>query len=294
MGTVVAGGMLGMLIVPSILIIIYSVLAGESVGKMFLGALIPGLLLAFLFIIQIGIRCYVNPKLGPPITEEVRWKDKIDSLKGIIFPFLLITLILWGIYSGTFTPTEASGIGAVGAIAAAAIHRNLNIQMLRDSVYSTFRLTGMVFWLIVAAKFFGAVFSICGAQKLITESLIGLTTSPWVILIMIQLTLFILCMFVDDFPIMLLTVPIYVPIISKLGFDTLWFGVLFILNMNIAWITPPYGFNLFYARALAPEGMTMADIYRSVLPFIVCQIVCLILVMLFPQIVLWLPNLIMK
>lgn len=290
MGTVLAGGMLGMLIVPSIMIIIYAMIAGESVGKMFMAALIPGLLMAGLFIVQIGIRCHFNPKLGPPIGERSSWKTKFRLLKGIIFPVILICFILGGIYSGAFTPTEASGAGAVGSIIAAIIHRKFSLETLRKAAYHTLKVCGMVFWLIVGAKIFGSVFAITGVQHFLKSGLTSFPVSPWVIIIGMQLSFFILCMFVDDFPIMLLTAPIYVPIVKALGFNSLWFGVLIILNMNIAWISPPYGFNLFYGRALAPKGVTMGIIYRSVIPFILCQIICLVLVMIFPGIALWLPS----
>jgi tripartite ATP-independent transporter DctM subunit len=291
LGTVIAGGMLGMLIVPSIMIILYAMVAGESVGKMFMGAFIPGLLMAFLFAAQIAIRCYRNPELGPPIDEKADWKYKFSLLKGILFPVALIIVILGGIYSGLWTPTEASGVGAVGAIAAAAIHRKLDWEVLKDSSYNTLTLCGMIFWLVAAVKLFSSVFAVSGASEYIHTSITALTLSPWAIIIGMQLSLFVLCMFVDDFAIMLLVTPIYVPIVKALGFDTLWFGILFIINMNIAWITPPYGFNLFYGRAIAPEGVTMRDIYLSVIPFILCQIICLALVMIFPQLALWIPSL---
>lgn len=290
-GTVTAGGMLGMLIIPGILIIIYSMIAGESVGKMFAGAFIPGLLLSLLFAIQIGIRCYFNPKLGPPVTGEIRWGDKISSLRGVIFPAIIIVMIMGGIYSGICTPTEASSVGALAAIISAIINRNLNLRNLRDAAYDTLKICGMVFWLMIACKFFGSIFVALGAQEIIADFLTALPGSRWSAVIAMQLSLLILCCFIDDYPIMLLTAPIYVPIVRGLGFDTLWFGVTFVVNMNIAWLTPPYGFNLFYAKAIVPE-MPMEDIYRGVLPFIACQLVLLVLVMVFPQLALWLPKLI--
>ena len=292
LGTVIAGGMLGMLIVPSIIIILYSMIAGESVGEMFMAALIPGIMMAALFTAQIGIRCSLNPSLGPPLGEKVAWKTKFTLLKGIILPVGIILLVLGGIYSGSFTPTEASDMGATGAVIAALIHKRLNKKVLKDAALHTFTLSGMVFWLLAGAKFFGAVFAVSGVQEYIKASLTTMSVSPWVIIVGMQLSLFILCMFVDDFPIMMMLAPIYVPVVKVLGFNTTWFGILFIINMNIAWNTPPYGFNLFYGRALAPEGVTMGDVYRSVMPFILCQIICLILVMLFPQLVLWLPSMI--
>jgi len=291
MGTVLAGGMLGMLIIPSIMIILYSVVAGESVGRMFAGALIPGLLLAALFIIQIGVRCYFNPKLGPGASEEFSWKEKFSLLKGIIFPVLIIATVLGGIYTGVFTPTEASGIGSLGIVIAAAIYGNLNLRTFRAAATDTLRICGMVFWLIVAAKFFGSVFSSCGAQRVLEEVFFGLQLSRWWIIIIMWAIFFILCCFVDDYPMMMITAPIFAPIAAALGFNTLWFGVLFIINMNIAWLSPPYGFNLFYGKVLSPE-MPMLDIWRGIIPFIMCQFVLIALCSVFPQLVLWLPSLI--
>jgi tripartite ATP-independent transporter DctM subunit len=291
MGTVIAGGMLGMLIIPSIMIILYSSLVGESPGRMFLGAIIPALILAALWIIQIGIRCNSNPKLGPVTSEEFSWKEKFISLKGIILPVLIIALVLGGIYAGIFTPTEASGVGSVGIVIAAAINRKLNLRNFKAAATDTLRICGMAFWLLVAAKFFGNVFSSCGAQVFVSDALLGLQVSRWFIIIIMWAFFFILCCFVDDYPMMMITAPIFAPIAASLGFDTLWFGVLFIVNMNIAWLSPPYGFNLFYGKVLDPE-MPMGDIWLGIIPFIICQFVLIALACVFPQLVLWLPNLV--
>ena len=300
MGTVGAGGLLGLLIPPSIIVILYGSIAKESVGALFMGAVIPGILLTFLYILYIIVKCYLQPDMGPALPQELRvsWREKIVSLKSVIVALVLILVVLGSIYRGICTPTEASGIGAVGALIAAAIHRKLNWKNVSEALDRTLRLIGMVFWLLIAATYFSNLFAALGAQELIIGITGAFTGSPWLIIVLMQVSLLFLGMFMDDFAIIVLVTPIYVPIIQNLGFDPLWFGILFIMNMNISYLTPPYGFDLFYLKGLAstkgviPEDqppVTMGEIYQSVVPFIVCQIICLVLVMVFPKLATWLP-----
>ncbi len=217
-------------------------------------------------------------------------REKIVSLRAIVLPVALIILVLGSIWTGAATPTEAAGVGAMGALICAAIYRRANWQMLNDSIRTTLRITCMVMWIVAAATAFNSLYVAVGARELITNLILGLEVNPWIILVGMQLTLFFLGMIMDDYAIVMLAAPIYVPIIKMLGFDPLWFGILFILNMQMAYLTPPYGFNLFYLKGIVPKGVTMGDIYRSIVPFVAMQGIGLALVMIFPQLALWLPS----
>ena len=291
-GCIAAGGVLGILIPPSVIMIIYAMVARESVGEMFAGGVVPGLLLATFYILYIGIRCYFQPGLGPALPPEERasFKEKLVSLKAVILPICLIIVVLGSIYAGICTPTEASAIGAVGALLCAALYRKLTLTVLKKAMLQTFTLTGMVMWILLGAALFNNLYRAVGAQNLIMGLVDSLGMSPWGVLITMQISLFVLGMLMDDFAIVMLCVPIYVPVIKALGFDTLWFAMLFMVNMQMAYLTPPYGFNLFYMKSIVPPGISMGDIYRSVIPFVALQMIGLILVMLFPQLAVWLPR----
>ena len=291
-GSIAAGGVLGILIPPSIIMIIYAMVSHESVGDMFAGGIIPGILLAVLYILYIGIRSYFQPEIAPAIPKEeaVSLREKILSLKAVILPVLLIILVLGTIYAGICTPTEASAIGAMGAFVCAALHRKLRIKIIIKSLHSTFMLTGMVMWILLGASVFNNLYRAIGAKTLILDVVSSFGMGPWGILILIQISLLILGMLMDDFAVVMLCAPIYIPLVKTLGFDSLWFAILFMVNMQVAYLSPPYGFNLFYVKSITPPDVTMGDIYKSVLPFVGLQIIGLILVMIFPQLALWLPG----
>lgn len=292
-GCISAGGALGVLIPPSNPMIVYGLVAGESIGRLFAGGMIPGLVLSLLFIIYIGIRCFFQRDLGPSIPKEevVTWKDKVISLRAVALPIFLVLAVLGSIFSGIATPSEAASIGAAGSIICAAIYRRLNWQMLLEAARRTLRLSSMVMWILLGAAAFVSVYNAIGASDLITNIVKTLPVSKWVVLAIMQLSLFILGMFLDPNGIIMLTVPVYVPIIKALGFDPLWFGIVFFVNMEMSYLTPPFGFNLFYMKGVVPPEISMADIYRSVFPFVILQAVGLILVIIFPQLALWLPTL---
>lgn len=291
-GCIAAGGVLGILIPPSIIMIIYAMISRESVGDMFAGGIVPGLLLATLYILYIGIRSYFQPSMGPalPKNERANLKEKLSSLKSVVLPIILILVVLGSIYTGVCTPTEAAAIGAIGAIISAAIHKRLSWQVIQKASTYTFMLTGMVMWILLGASIFNSLYRAVGAQGLVMDFVTRMDMSPWGVLVLMMLSLFILGMLMDDFAIVMLCVPIFVPIVKELGFNTLWFAMLFMVNMQMAYLTPPYGFNLFYMKSIVPDGISMGDIYRSVVPFICLQLLGLILVMLFPQLALWLPS----
>lgn len=292
-GSISAGGILGILIPPSVIMIIYSMIGRESVGEMFAGGVIPGLLLATLYILYIGLVAYLRPSMGPAIPKESRasWKEKFISLKSVILPLILIILVLGSIYAGICTPTEASAVGATGAFICAAIHKTLTLSVISKASLQTFKLTGMVMWILLGATLFNNLYRAIGAQSLIMNLVAELEMNRWIVLVLMQFSLFILGMLMDDFAVIMLCVPIYVPIIKALGFNSLWFAMLFMVNMQMAYLTPPYGFNLFYMKSIVPPGITMGHIYRSVIPFIGLQIIALVLIMIFPQLALWLPSL---
>ncbi|MBU4604064.1 MAG: TRAP transporter large permease subunit, partial [Proteobacteria bacterium] len=279
-GCINAGGALGILIPPSILMILYGNMAEVSIGRLFAGGMLPGILLAAIFVLYIGIRCFFQKDLGPAVTEKYNWRDKFRSLKGVILPVSLVVLVLGVIYSGVATPTEAAGVGAGGAVVTALIHRQLTWARMWQALKDTLSLTVMVFWIIIGAVSFTTFLAYAGIQDMLQEAIMSMEINRWIILIAIQLVFFVLGMFLDPAGIILLTTPIFVPIINQLGFDPLWFGVLFIINMEMAYITPPFGFNLFILKSVVPPQITMADIYRSVGPFVLLQALCLAMVML--------------
>lgn len=293
LGSIAAGGVLGILIPPSVIMIVYALIAGESVGDLFAGGLVPGILCALLFCIYIGVRCYFQPELAPALPKDDRASlaEKVASLKGVIMPVILIFLVLGTIYTGISTPTEAGAIGAMGAFVCAAVKKKLTLTVTWDAMKQTFMIVGMVGWIMLGAALFNNLYRAVGAQRLILELVAGLGVQPIMVLIFMMISLFFLGMLMDDFAIVMLCTPIFVPIVKALGFNSLWFAILFIMNMQIAYLTPPYGFNLFYLKSIVPEEITMGDIYKSVIWFVCLQIVALILVIVFPQIALWLPNL---
>ncbi|SNZ21254.1 TRAP transporter large permease [Cohaesibacter gelatinilyticus] len=290
-GTIMAGGALGFLIPPSVLMIIYAFLSRDSVGKLFAAGLVPGLMLAGIYIAYILIRCRFNPKMGPPAEEQFTVAEKIGSLRFLIAPGALIVTVLGCIIGGVTSPSEASAIGAFGSLVIAALQKRLNWEVLRYVMLSTTKIMGMLMWIALAAVFFSKIYVGLGAGQIVTELVEDSNLSPiWVIVTMLA-TYFILGMFLDDFAILFITIPLFVPIVKELGFDTTWFAVLFVLSMQSAYLTPPFGYNLFYMRSVAPKEISIIDIYWSAIPFVILQIIGLALVVSFPKIALWLPEL---
>ena len=292
LGCINAGGSWGILIPPSVIMILYSMVTGESVGKMFAGGLFPGLLMLVLVSIYIGIRCYFQPHLGPaiPLEERGDWRKIIKSIKAIVLPAIIVFLVLGSIIGGIATPTEAAAVGAFGALFSSAVHKRLNGDVLFEACNRTLRLTTMIMWILFGAYCFSAAYNGMGAPHFIQHLMSYIPGGAWGAMIFMQTTLFILAMILDPMGIMMITLPIFMPIVIAHGFDTLWFGILFIINMEIGYMTPPFGFNLFYLKGIVPPSITMGDIYRSVIPYVLVHIFALILVMIFPEIVIWLPS----
>ncbi|MFD1697295.1 TRAP transporter large permease [Roseibium aestuarii] len=304
MGSIMAGGTLGILIPPSILAIIYAVVAEQSVGELFIGAVVPGLLLSGMYIVYVIVMSYIDPKKGPPIPleERVSTREKIRLMSGMSAPIALIAIVLGVIFTGVATPVEAAGIGTFGAIIVAAIHRNLDWQTLREASITTLKASAMVIWIMFGATIFVGLYVLEGGQQFVQGALEATGLGPWGILIIMQIVLIILGMFLDWVGILLLCVPIFVPIIKALGAQAfgldspddlvLWFGVLYLVNMQMSFLSPPFGYALFYLRGVAPADIPMSDIFKSALPFLGLQVMGLVLCMLFPEIVTWLPRLV--
>ncbi|MFC1956608.1 TRAP transporter large permease subunit [Chloroflexota bacterium] len=292
-GSIMAGAALGSLIPPSIIMIVYALFTAVSVGGLFIGGIIPGLLLSAMFIVYIGIRCALNPKLGPalPASEKVSWKDKFASLNAIILPVLIIVSILGSIFAGIATPTEASAVGALGAIIAARVNRKLRWGIIKEACIRTFGVTTMIIWIIFGASCFAMVYQGLGATRLLTQLASALEVNRWVILILMQISFFLLGCILNNMAILMLTLPVYMPVITTLGFDPLWFGIIYVVNMEMALLTPPFGFTLFYMKAVVPPEISLLDIYKSIVPFVGLQMIGLILCVIFPALCLWLPRL---
>ena len=296
LGCIPAGGALGPLIPPSIPMILVAGFGGLSVGKLFMAGIFPGLICSFLFMLYIGIRCLYNPSLGPPIplAERPNWKEKFISLGGAVAPILLILLILGGIYAGICTPSEAGGIGAFGALICAAIYRNFNWKNLRSAMITTFRVNAMVCWLILGGASFSSLCGITGVTHFVSDVLTALPIPPMGILVAMITIIFIMGMFIENAAIIMICVPIMMPVALELGFDPLWFGFIFTMCIVIGMITPPFGYNLFYMKGLGHAGVSMMDIYLSILPFIPLMVIALALCVIFPQIPLWLPSMMIR
>ena len=295
-GCISGGGALGFLIPPSVTMIVYASLSNLSIGKMFLAGILPGFLLAGLFMGYILIRSLINPALAPPIPVEERasWPEKWASVKNLAMPFILIFSIMGTIFSGLATPTEAAAVGAMVSMMIVGLRvKSLKKAMavVSDAAEKSAFLTSMVLWIIIGCLAFSAVVNTLGLPLLLKDLIDSIGLNRWTVLIAMQISFFLLGMVMDDLPIIMITVPIYVPLVTLLGFDPLWFGILFIVNMQMAYLTPPFGFVLFYMKGVVPPEISMGDIYRSVWPFIGLQTLCLAIIMLFPEVVLWLPSL---
>ena len=291
-GCISAGGALGILIPPSVLMIVLALFARLSVGKLFIGGVLPGLLLCGLFVFYILIRSFIQKDLAPGVPKEERlpFGKKIMLFSSLILPIGLIFTVMGSIFFGFATPSEASAIGALGAIICAAIKHQLTWKNFVDALFVCLRLSCMVIWIVFAASVFTALYAVTGAADLIGEMLLKVG-GHWGPIIAMQAIFLVMGMFFDPTGIVLLTTPIFFPVVVELGFDPLWFGILFIINMEMAFLTPPFGFNLFYMKAVVPPGVTMMDIYKSSTPFVVLQLIGLIICMIFPKIITWLPYL---
>ncbi len=291
LGCIMAGGSLGILIPPSIIMIVYGGVAEVSIGKLFMGGIIPGILLAILYILYIGIKCWIHPQMGPPVDASFSLKEKITSLKGIILPIILVILVLGSIYTGASTPTEAAGVGALGALVCMAIYGRVTFARVRAALSFTVINNAMVMWIIISAACFSHFIAVAGVHDWLFGFFDGLNIWRWWIIVIMQVVFFILGMFLNPAAIVTLLGPLFVPVVVNLGFDPLWFGILFVINMEMGYLTPPFGFNLFVMKGVVPKEITMMDLYRSIVPFVGIQALLLLIIMVWPRLATWLPSL---
>jgi len=291
LGCINSGGGWGILIPPSVIMILYALISGESVGKLFAGGVFPGLMLLVMVSSYIGIRCYFQPHLGPALPAEERgdWGRKLKAFKAVLLPMIIVLMVLGSIIGGVTTPTEAAAMGVLGALISALVYRQLSWRLIEEAALRTLRLTGMIMWILFGAYCFSSAYHGMGAPHLIEDLMTYIPGGPWGTIVFIQIVIFILAMVLDPAGIMMITVPIFLPFVKAHGFDPLWFGILFTINMEIGYMTPPFGFNLFYLKGIVPPSISMGDIYRSVIPFTIVESTGLALVMIFPQIAIWLP-----
>ena len=297
LGCICAGGGLATLIPPSVVFIMYGLTAGVSIGQLYMAGVVPGLMLAAMYIAYIIVRCRQRPDFAPPAGEAelaIPLRAKVALLRELILPGLVAFSVLGSLYLGWATPTEAAGVGVLGAVVAMWWNGKFGWDKLRKAAEDTAKVTVMLYWLFFGSSALIGVYTLAGGTKLIQDALAGLPVGPLGVVVLIQVVWIILGCFIDWIGILLLTAPIFVPVVLALGFDPVWMGVLFCMNMQISYISPPFGPAAFYLKGVTPAGITLGDIFGSIWPYMGLQVTALGLVVAFPQIALWLPNTMMK
>ena len=293
-GVVQAGSSLGILVPPSVVLVLYGMIARQPVGQLWLAGAIPGLMMAVLFVVYIAVRCQLQPHLGPVLPRkerEVPLGEKLKLLRAGILPFLIFFCMTGLFLMGYTSLVESSAVGAVAATLAALARGRLSAKVMEATMRKTLGVSCMFMWIILAALCFGAVFDGLGAVRAIEGFFLErLGLGPWQVLILMQLSFLLMGTFLDDTAMLVIVAPLYVPLVKALGFDLIWYGVLYTITCQIAYMTPPFGYNLFLMRAMAPPEVRLGDIYRSIIPFVLVMVAALALVMIFPQLALWLPE----
>ncbi|WP_018717549.1 TRAP transporter large permease [Arhodomonas aquaeolei] len=291
LGTICAGGTLGILIPPSVITIVYAATAQVSVGKMFAAGIVPGLILAALYMGYAVLRATLRPDMAPrPDEDPPSMRERVLSLRSLVLPTVIVIGVLGSIYGGIATPTEAAAVGVVGALISAALQRELNLANLRGAAWDTLRVTAMIMWITIGAKAFVSIFTGTGGADFLLTFIQDLEVNRWLVLLAMIGVLVFLGLFLDEIGIILLCVPVFLPVINAMDFDALWFGVLFLITAQMAYITPPFGYTLFYLKGVLPPGIGMETVYRAIIPFLLLQAAALVLFMIFPDIVTWLPD----
>lgn len=288
-GSIGSAGTLGILIPPSITLIVIGMMTGQSIGKLFAGGLVAGLIIVFGFILYIVLMSWIHPELCPALEETVTFKQKFNALKSVALPVLIILSILGSLFFGIATPTEASSVGALAVLICVVIRGECSWKFLKDVAYQTASITGMVLWIMFGASGFVAIYSGGGGIYFVQSTLMGFDVNPWIMIFTLQFAILILGMFLDPMGIILLCLPIFYPVVQRLGYDPIWYGVVFNIALCIGYITPPFGYNLFYLKSLSPDT-DMRVIFKSVVPFIAIMTVSLIVMMGVPAIITWLPD----
>jgi tripartite ATP-independent transporter DctM subunit len=295
-GVIQAGSSLGILIPPSVVLVLYAMIARQPVLQLWLAGIVPGFMMAAIFAIYIYVRCRLNPALGPALSQEEReritWRERFLLLREGIMPLLIFGIMMGLFITGVTSLIESSAVGALLAVLAALFERRLTWKVIEDSTRNTLSVSCMFMWIILAALCFSSVYDGLGAVKAIENLLIHTWSfSPWTILALMLFSFIVMGTFLDDTAMLVIVAPLYIPLVIKLGFNPIWFGVLYTVTCQIAYITPPFGYNLFLMRAMAPPEISMVDIYRSIIPFFFLMVLSMIILMVFPQITLWLPEL---
>ena len=296
-GIICSSGTLGILIPPSIMLVVYGGLTGQketSVGNLFAAAILPGLLLSGMYLLYVLVRCYMNPKLGPPIPAAERTATVMEkftmTMKNFVPPFGLILTVMGTILAGVATPTEAAALGCVGALILAMVSRKLNWNVITQACISTARTTAMIMALFVGGKFFSVVFLSMGGGDVVADVLLGMDVNRFVVFAIMMAVVFFMGMFIDWAAILLVVVPIFTPIAMDLDFNPLWFAMMVCINLQTSFLTPPFGYSLFYFKGVAPPEYTMGDVYKGILPFVAIQVFGLAMLVIFPQIITFLPD----
>lgn len=284
-GVICAGGSLGTMVPPSIVLIIYGLTANVSIGDLFTAAFIPGLMLATFYVIYVLVRCAINPSLAPPPSVDKRTRgEKLKLLKGLVLPLMVVFFVLGSIYGGIASVTEASAIGVAGVLLSTVLRGEFTLKMMKSASLQTLSTCGMIVWIGIGASALVGVFNLMGGINFVSDLITGISDNPTIVILFMMAILFVLGMFLDWVGIALLTMPIFVPIIVSLGYDPIWFGVLFAMNMQVSFLSPPFGPAAFYLKSVAPPDISLGEIFRSLLPFIAIQIFAVALLVAFPWI----------
>lgn len=293
-GVVCAGGALGTMVPPSIVLIIYGLTANVSIGDLFLATVVPAFILGGFYVAYIVIRCTINPSLAPQLPAhelDIPWAEKMRSAKSVILPVGVAITVLGSIYGGIASVTEAASMGVLGVLLSTWVRKELNWDMMYKSLRQTLNTCGMIIWIGIGANALVGVYNLMGGNRFVEGSILGLDVAPIVIILVMMLIMLVLGLFMDWIGIALLAMPIFVPIVIQLGYDPVWFGILFSMNMQISYISPPFGPAAFYLKSVAPPEITLGIIFKSLWPFILLQLAALSLVLSFPGLALWLPGL---
>jgi tripartite ATP-independent transporter DctM subunit len=297
LGSIAAGGGLATLIPPSVVFIVYGMTAGASVGELFLAGVLPGLMLGAMFIAYVVWRCWRHPEAAPLVAEELRdmpTKQKLATLKELVLPLLITAGVLGSIYTGVATPSEAAGVGVILALVSAAYYRKLNWVMVRDSLYETLRISCMLSWLFFGAQTIIGAYTLAGGTTFVTNAIKALDFGPWGTVVLMNIIWAFLGCFLDWIGILFLTVPIFLPLILEWGFDPVWFGVVYCMNMHLSYLTPPFAPAAFYLKSITPPDVTMTQIYKATMPYLWWTVVANIVTVAWPGLSLWLPRLLLR
>lgn len=296
LGSIMAGGTLGQLIPPSLNMVVYGAITGVSVSSLFAGGLSSGVFLILLFMIYILFQAYRKKGMAPALAKEERatTQEKFDALKSIFLPMILILIVLGSIFTGTATPTEGAAVGVLGTVVISAFSKRLNWTKMKEAIYESMKMTAMVGWILIGAAVFSAVFSGVGGNQFVSEMAVNAPGGKWGVLVFALVFIILLGMFLETMALIMLAAPIITPVVVNAGFDPLWWAIIFMVVLQMAFLTPPFGFAIFYLKSAVGDRVSIGKIYRATVPFIIIQLIATILLILFPQIATWLPNLLSK